>query len=63
MKKKDPSIKRRKAAANRAEKRGKRAKQVKKEKHVRLAKKREEESSEKRKLDQHLERLMGKEAA
>jgi hypothetical protein len=63
MKKPEQSVKRRKAAAKRAENRSKRAKKSQKEKHIRMAKKREILMSEKRKFDQHIDRLMGQETA
>ena len=63
MKKPEQSVKRRKAAASRAENRSKRAKKSQKEKHVRIAKRKEATAVERRKFEQHIGRLMGQETA
>lgn len=59
MKKPEKSLKRRKAAQNRAAKRNERFKKTQKEKTFRIAKKKEALAAEKKKFDQHLERLVG----
>ena len=63
MKKPEKSVKKRKASLKRNAKRGERAKRTLKEKAVRIAKKKEVVALEKRKFEEHMNRLLGKEAA